>query len=189
MHIRLATPDDAPGIRAIYAPMVRETTVSFETEPPTEAELRDRIEETLPRRPWLVCEGDDGSILGYAYAGAHNYREAYQWTVNVSVYIHEDVRGQGLGRRLYEALFAVLRLQGFVSAFAIITVPNEPSVALHEAFGFERVGVITEAGYKHGRWNDVEWWKLRLGEPSEAPEPPRSLDQLAADELASVLAP
>ncbi|MFC6990922.1 arsinothricin resistance N-acetyltransferase ArsN1 family B [Haladaptatus sp. GCM10025707] len=187
MHIRLATPADAPEVAAIYAPMVRETTVSFETDPPTETEMRVRIEKTLPGHPWLVCEGDGGTILGYAYAGTHNSREAYQWTVNVSVYIHEDARGQGLGRRLYETLFEILRLQGFYTAFAIITVPNDASVALHESLGFESVGVIESAGYKHGGWHDVSYWRRTLTVPLDDPTPPRSLDQLDSAVLDGIL--
>src|SRR5689334_17773469 len=106
--IRLARTDDARAIQAIYAPVVSHTPISFETTPPSIEEMRQRIEQTLKSFPWLVYE-DTGEVLGYAYAGQHHVRAAYQWSVDVSVYIHEQSRRQGVGRKLYTALFKLLR--------------------------------------------------------------------------------
>src|SRR4051812_46259153 len=110
--IRLATEYDDAQILEIYAPFCRDTTVSFETEPPTLDEVRRRLAKTLAAFPWLVCD-DDGLILGYAYASHHRERAAYVWSVDVSVYVREGRRRGGLGRALYTSLFAILRLQGF----------------------------------------------------------------------------
>jgi phosphinothricin acetyltransferase len=160
-NIRLASEGDAEQIAAIYAPFVRDTPVSFETDPPNADEMRKRIHEILERLPWLVCERD-GQIWGYVYASPHRSRAAYQWSVDVAVYIHDRHRRSGVGRALYTALFSILRLQGVFNAYAGITLPNEASVGLHEAVGFVPVGVYREVGYKLGAWHDVGWWQLPL---------------------------
>jgi phosphinothricin acetyltransferase len=170
--VRLATPDDAEACRAIYAPIVADTVISFETEPPDDAEMARRIARTLQTHPWLVAEAD-GVVLGYAYASPHRDRSAYRWSVDVTAYVAEAARGRGVGRALYERLIAVLRLQGFRAAFGGITLPNPASVALHEAVGFKPVGVYPHVGYKHGRWRDTGWWGLVL-DPDEA-EPPEPI--------------
>lgn len=167
--IRLVEEGDAPQIAAIYAPVVRDTIISFETEPPSAEEIAQRVRDTLVRWPWLVCERD-GEVLGYAYAGAHRSRAAYQWSVDVSAYVREDARQRGVGRALYTSLIAALALQGFYNAYAGIALPNDASVALHEAMGFRLVGVYRGVGYKLGAWRDVGWWGLavREGPASEA---------------------
>src|SRR4051812_39017569 len=157
-NLRLARADDAEGILAIYAPIVRETPISFEIEPPTVEEMRGRITGTLAVYPWLVAE-DEGRVAGYAYACAHRERKAYQWSVDVACYVHAEARGRGLGKRLYVALLQILRRQGFHGAFAGIALPNAASVALHEAAGFKRVGEYREVGYKTGAWRDTVWYQ------------------------------
>lgn len=171
--IRLATPGDAAPIHAIYAPIVRDTFISFELEAPDAAAIERRILATLARFPWLVFEDADG-VAGYAYAAEHRERAAYQWSVDVSCYVHPRARRRGIGGRLYRALFAVLARQGFTNAFAGIALPNEASVALHERFGFRRVAVFPAAGFKLGAWHDVGWWWLALVEPP--PATPRDVE-------------
>lgn len=172
--IRLATERDAEQVAAIYAPNVTGSIISFEAEPPSADEMRRRIEATLERYPWLVCERR-GLVLGYAYAGAHGSRAAYQWSVDVSVYVHQDAHRTGVGRALYTSLFAALRLQGFYNAYAGATLPNPGSVGLHEAMGFRQVGVYRGVGYKLGAWHDVVWWHLPLRERVADPDPPADL--------------
>ena len=172
--IRLATARDAGPVAAIYAPNVTETVISFESEPPDEDEMRRRIEATLGRYPWLVCERR-GRVLGYAYAGAHGSRAAYQWSVDVSVYVHGEAHRMGVGRALYTSLFAVLEVQGFYNAYAGATLPNPASVGLHEAMGFRPVGVYRGTGYKMGAWHDVGWWHLALRERVQDADPPAGL--------------
>lgn len=168
--IRLATAGDAEPVQGIYAPIVRDTAISFEVDPPSVAEIQQRIVDTLAHWPWLVCERA-GEVIGYAYAGKYRVRAAYQWSVDVSVYIHERARRCGVGRALYSALFQILVLQGFYSAQAGITLPNAASVRLHETVGFQPIGVYRKIGYKLGAWHDVGWWQLVLQPHGPSPAP------------------
>jgi phosphinothricin acetyltransferase len=179
-RIRLACADDAAAIQRIYAFYVRDTVISFETEPPSVDEMHRRIETNRARFPWLVYMQKD-QIVGFAYASDHRARPAYRWSVDVTVYIHRAHRRQGIGRALYTSLFALLRLQGVVTAYAGITLPNAGSVGLHEALGFQPIGVYSGVGYKHGAWHDVGWWGLVLQPPPDRPLEPRSLTDCLAD--------
>jgi len=179
--VRVAEPGDATAIRDIYAPVVEDTHVSFETTPPSVEAMRTRLRETLEWFPWLVCEHED-EIVGYAYAGPHNDRPAYQWGVDVSVYVAAQWQRNGIARGLYESLFTLLRRQGYYRAYAVIALPNPASVELHESMGFERVGVYDAAGYKHGEWHDVGHWESTLRSPDPAPDPPTPLEQLRENE-------
>jgi len=184
MVIRLANPADAPACLAIYRPSVEESVASFELEPPGETEFARRIAATLETCPWLVSV-ENASISGYAYAGHHRQRHAYQWCAEVSAYVDTNLQGRGVGRGLYSALFECLRFQGFVNAYAGITLPNSASVAFHESMGFEPVGVYHGIGYKFGNWHDVGWWELRLG-AVDNPAPPRPL-KLCRAEVAALI--
>lgn len=179
--IRLATDADAAAIAAIYAPSVQYSPISFELEPPDADEMRRRVRATLAWTPWLVCAaGRD--VLGYAYASRHRERAAYQWSVDVSVYIGEDHRRRGVAGALYTSLLELVRLQGFTAAHAGITLPNPASVSLHESFGFRPIGVYPAVGYKLGAWHDVGWWQLPLAERGAAtPAPPRALPDAVSD--------
>src|SRR6185369_9544579 len=163
---------DAGAVAAIYAPYVRDTAISFETEPPAAEEMARRIRGVVEHAPWLVYERD-GEVIAYAYAGRFHSRAAYQWTVETTVYGHSAHLRRGIGRTLYTALLDVLRLQGFRAAVGVIALPNPASVALHEQLGFRREGLLPAAGFKHGRWHDIGWWRLELQELSEPPQPPR----------------
>ena len=174
MTLRSATPDDADAIAAIYGPIVANTTISFELEPPTVEEMRSRIVATLPRLPWLVSVDDAGRVDGYVYAGRHRERAAYQWSVDTTAYVREDSRGQGVGRRLYEELFRRLVEHGYYQAFAGIALPNAASVGLHEALGFQPLGVYRKVGFKKGAWRDVGWWQKELQPTGREPEAPRA---------------
>jgi phosphinothricin acetyltransferase len=174
-RIRMARAEDAAQIAAIYAPYVTGAATSFELEPPDAVEMSARIESVLALTPWLVCAGDDGVLVGYAYAARHRERAAYRWSVDTTVYVRADRHRRGAGAALYRALFALLRLQGFYVAHAGITLPNAASVGLHEALGFRPVGVYPAVGWKLGAWHDVGWWHLPLQERPATPAPPLAL--------------
>ena len=167
MRLRRATGGDAAAIAAIYAPYVTGSIVSFETEAPDEAAMRERIEAGGALYPWFVAEGG-GSVAGYAYACAFRTRPAYRFTVETSVYLAPGAQGRGVGAALYERLLGTLEAQGFTQAIAAISLPNPASVALHERFGFERAGTYARVGWKLGGWHDVGLWQRPLA-PSETP--------------------
>jgi len=170
--IRAAASSDREAIAALYAPIVQDTIISFETQPPSPDDMAERIARTVPVYPWLVAERA-GEVIGYAYAGQHRARAAYRWSVDVSVYVGSGARRSGVGRMLYDRLFALLRQQNFRSAFAGIALPNDASVGLHEAMGFEPLGIYKDVGFKFGQWRDVGWWRLALSNSPEPPQEPR----------------
>lgn len=168
MHIRPATTADAAAIQAIYAPFVSETPVSFEEDVPSVEEMAHRIQQVQLKLPWLVCE-EEGELLGYAYATPHRARAAYRWSVDVTVYTGPKARRKGVGRSLYTELLRQLTELGYFNAFAGITLPNDASVGLHEAMGFERIATYRNVGFKCGRWHDTGWWQKTLRESTVAP--------------------
>lgn len=185
--LRLATVADATVIAAIYAPVVRDTATSFEVDEVSAIEMAHRVEDTLRCYPWVVAEAGAG-VLGYAYATQHRTRAAYDWSVDVSVYLAEHARRRGIGRALYAALLRLLTAQGFANAFAGIALPNPPSVALHEALGFVPVGVYRAVGWKLGAWHDVGWWQRKLLTAETPPRAPVPLRDLPASEVGGALA-
>jgi L-amino acid N-acyltransferase YncA len=160
---------DAAVCAAIYAPYVRESVVSFEEAVPTAEELAARIARIAATHPWLVSERD-GQVAGFAYGAPHRDRAAYRWAADVSVYVDPGHHRRGIGRELYEALLARLRVQRIQVACAGITLPNAGSVGLHESLGFEPVGIYRGIGWKAGAWRDVGWWQLQLS--PDAADPP-----------------
>jgi phosphinothricin acetyltransferase len=151
---------------------VRDQVTSLETVVPSLDEMRHRIRLTLIQFPWLVYEAQ-GELHGFAYASPYRSRQAYKWSVEVSIYVDAAARRLGRGRALYDRLFEILREQGYCAAIAGIVVPNDASQRMHEALGFQPAGVVPAVGYKHGAWRDVGWWIVRLRPPTaeEPPEP------------------
>jgi phosphinothricin acetyltransferase len=170
--VRSATAADGEACAAIYAPYVTDTAITFELEPPSPAEMAERIEEALRGHAWVVLE-DGGHVVGYAYGGLLKPRPAYRWSCEVSVYVERGRRRTGAGRALYDDLLARLTRRGFRIAVAGMTLPNDASVALHSALGFEPIGVYRRIGYKHDAWHDVAWTQLELGDGSDPPAEPR----------------
>jgi len=169
--IRLAIPIDAVAILAIYASYIRDTSITFETSVPSVADFANRIRSYLEKWPWLVYE-KDGRVIGYAYASQYRERVAYQWSVECSVYVHDDHLRSGVARKLYTALFAILKAQGFTTVYAVINLPNDRSVKFHESMGFEYFATYEKVGYKLGQWKNVGWWQLKLNDYAEEPSAP-----------------
>lgn len=168
--IRDATPADAEACAGIYRPYVSGTAITFETEPPATEVMATRISSALAAYAWLVLE-EAGGVVGYAYGGQWKARAAYRWTCEVSVYLEIGRRRSGAGRALYEALLLRLSERGYLVAVAGMTLPNEASVGLHRALGFEDVGVNRRVGWKNGAWHDVAWAQRSLG-PQTGEQPP-----------------
>ncbi|MBB5838253.1 GNAT family N-acetyltransferase [Kribbella italica] len=171
MRIRDAVPEeDASACTAIYAPYVRETAITFEVDPPSEAQVVERIIAAQKSHAWLVLEDDAGRIVGYAYGGPMKERAAYRWSCEVSIYLELGRRRTGGGRALYEALFERLTERGFRTAIAGMTLPNDASVGLHAALGFAPIGTYRRIGWKNGAWHDVAWTQRTLAVAEDPPE-------------------
>ena len=161
MEIRLAKPSDARSLLDIYAPYVENTAITFEYEVPTIGDFAIRIEKTLEKYPYLVAE-EDGVVLGYAYASTYYARAAYDWAVELSVYVSQEARGKGVGTKLYDALEDLLEQMGYIHFLACISLPNEASLALHRKRGYQQVAHFPKIGYKFNRWNDIVWLQKSL---------------------------
>ena len=161
LQVRLATEDDLAEVRGIVNYFIENTVINFRTEPQSLDEWRDAWRRLHSRFPWLVAVDD--RIVGVAYAAPWNDRAAYQWTAEVTVYVNPSRQRRGVGDALYTELLDRMRRKGFHSVVAVIALPNEPSVRLHERHGFTRVGQLVEAGYKRGAWHDVGFWQCNLG--------------------------
>jgi L-amino acid N-acyltransferase YncA len=186
MTLRIAREQDAERILAIYAPYIQQTSLTFETEVPAIPAFAERINDYLINWPWLVAE-TDGVIAGYAYGTRYRERTAYQWSVESSVYIHNDHQRTGLGRALYTALFELLKKQGFYNVYAVINLPNGKSVLFHERCGFSWFATYEKVGYKLGEWKNVGWWKLGINEYIDDPPAPLKFAEMDKNFIASVL--
>lgn len=183
MHCRLAAPADAPRLAEIYAPYVANTAVTFATVPLTEADFLHKMQGPYP---FLVCE-ENGAVQGYAYAAAFREKEAYRWGVELTIYLSPEAQGKGAGTLLMDKLLALLRLQGYQTAYSCITLPNPGSIALHKKLGFEQIGLFARSGYKLGQWHDVVWLALSLGEYETSPREPIPLSQLDQAQIMAIL--
>lgn len=181
MLIRHADPArDAAACAAVYSPFVTAGVASLEERAPDEREMATRVQTISTRYPWLVAEVE-GMVVGFAYATEHRARSAYRWATETTVYVSPSHHRRRVGRALYGTLLPLLASQGLYVACAGITLPNQASVALHERFGFEPIGVYRGIGFKHGIWWTTGWWQLALreqtpGETPAEPGPPARLD-------------
>lgn len=159
--VRRARSSDAAALLEIYEPHVRHSATNFEFDPPSEVEFAARIEAITTTDPWLVLERND-EIVGFAYATAFRSRPAYATTRETTVYVHRAHNRAGVGRDLMVALLEELRRQGTRLAVAVIALPNDASVALHESLGFTGVGIIHNVARKFDTWHDEGFWELPL---------------------------
>ena len=171
MPLRIAAPGDAPALLAIYTPYVTGSCYTFETEPPTEEEFRERMHGIQRFFPYLVLE-EDGEILGYAYAHFFHERRAYQWLCETTIYVRQDCHRNGCATKLYNALLRILAAQGFCDAVAVLGCPNLPSERFHEHMGFALEMTYPQAGYKQGAWHDVKYYVKHLTARQEQPGDP-----------------
>ena len=165
--IRFADPArDAAGILAVYAPYIRKTAVTFETEVPAPDAFTARVAGICADFPYLVLEVD-GELAGYAYAHRQAERAAYAWNAELSIYLAGNRRGRGVGAPLYRLLESLLAMQGYVNLYGVITASNAGSIRLHEKLGYRQTGLHEKTGWKFGQWHDVAWLhkRVREGEP------------------------
>lgn len=153
--IRPARAEDLEAVAAITNHYVRHTAVHFASEDVTVTELQVGLGG---RYPWVVAE-DDGAVIGFAKAGPWRARDAYRFTAETGIYLAPERHGAGVGGRLYAALLEACDAAGFHTLVAGVSLPNEPSVRLHDRLGFRRVGVFREVGFKLDAWHDVLWFQ------------------------------
>lgn len=163
MEIRKVKFSDVEQMTAIYNFYIENTLVTFEEEAIAAEEMHSRVEKVIQQHlPWLVIENEEGDILGYAYADSWHTRRSYRFTVEPSVYLLPEVKGQGYGTILFDALLLLLRQSEIRNVLGVIALPNEASVAMHEAHGFEKVGEFSDVGFKFEQWVSVGYWQLKL---------------------------
>ncbi|WP_298881077.1 GNAT family N-acetyltransferase [uncultured Phascolarctobacterium sp.] len=189
--LRFAKLADTAELLAIYAPFVASndralSDVSFEYEVPSVAEFTERIKNISAAYPYIVCE-HDGRLLGYVYAHPYIQRAAYQWGAEVTIYLAPEWQGRGLGKVMYAALEALLRLQGVVVTYACITASNEHSVKMHEACGYKIIGIFNNTGFKHGHWLDMVWMEKVIAEHPKQPALIKKIGELPAEVVAAIL--
>ena len=170
MSVRMATEQDIPQILDIYAPYISNTAVSFEYAVPSLEDFTRRFISITAQFPWLVWE-EKGQILGYVYGSAPFERAAFQWCAEASIYLRPEAFGRGIGKTLYAELEALLRLQGYLKVYAIITSENKNSVAFHKAVGYSHVADMPGCGFKLGRWHGIIWMEKLLN-PVDLPRVP-----------------
>lgn len=186
MLIRFAKINDCEKILKIYNQYIS-TPITFEYALPTKEDFTKRIASIGDFYPYLVCEKNK-QILAYAYAHRHMQREAYQWNAELSIYLDKLIIANGLGKKLYNLLIEILKLQGIKTVYGCVTIPNTPSEKLHEKLGFQTVGIYHKAGYKDNKWQDVKWFEKTIAPYDDSPQPIISIKQIPEAKLQNILA-
>jgi phosphinothricin acetyltransferase len=179
--IRLANEGDYSSILNIYEPFVRDTIITFEYKVPSEEEFIERMAKIQKTFPLLVCE-EENVVVGYAYISRFREREAYDWSVESSIYIDPSYQGKCIGKALYVALIELSGLLGYCNIYGVVTMPNIKSEKLHSKLGFEKVGILKNVGFKFGNWVDVQYLSLNIKEYTLCPEKPKNIAELAGTE-------
>lgn len=169
LEYRLVELSDAKEILEVYAPYIKNTTITFEYEVVSIDEFTERIKNISSEFPYIVCIYE-GNIIGYAYAHKYGERAAYQWSSELSIYLKHGYEKMGVGKTLYKMVMDILKLQNIRNVYGCITGDNEKSVNFHKKLGFEFVGRFEKAGYKFDKWIDVVWYQKRIKETNNSPE-------------------
>ncbi|WP_315078362.1 GNAT family N-acetyltransferase [uncultured Clostridium sp.] len=184
--IRFVKETDAAEILEIYEPYIKKTAITFECETPSLDEFRNRIKEISSYYPYIVCVLD-GKIIGYAYAHRQMERAAYQWNAELSVYIYKTCLRCGVGKALYSALIEILQMQNVHNVYGGVTYPNENSERLHKHFGFKKLDIYHNTGYKCGAWHDVAWFEKNIGDYDLDPNPFISIQEIDKNMIIEIL--
>lgn len=186
IKIRMANESDSEEILGIYAPYIKNTVITFEYDIPTIDEFKSRIRKISKDYPYLVCTLND-KIIGYAYSYRHKERAAYKWNVELSVYINNAYLNYGIGKAFYTALIEISKLQNIQNIYGGVTCNNINSEKLHEYFGFKKLGVYHNTGYKFGKWHDVAWFEKSINEYYGDPKPLLSIKEIDQDLVNEIL--
>lgn len=184
--IRIASPSDAPELLAIYAPYITKTAISFEYDVPSVEEFAARIRTTLEKYPYLAAESDD-HIVGYCYVSILHGRQAYDWSVETSIYVDQNCKRMGIGKKLHDALEQALSAMGILNLYACIAFPigedpylTEDSVHFHEYLGYTHTAHFHKCGYKFNRWYDIVWMEKTIGKHLECQPAVKKFSEIKA---------
>lgn len=177
IKLRFAKLEDTKRLLEIYSYYVEETNITFEYDVPAEEEFADRIKLISEKYPYIVAEKDD-KIIGYAYANTFKGRAAYDWTVESSIYLDVNTRGQGIGEKLHDKLVEILQQQGIVTIEACITYPNDRSEQFHKKKGYEKVAHFNKVGYKFDKWHDVVWYEKTIANHNTNQQPIKLIGEI-----------
>lgn len=183
---RMADVSDAEELLSIYKPYVTDTAITFEYEVPSVEEFKNRIKETLEGYPYIVCEYKD-KIVGYAYAHRYGERAAFQWDVELSIYLDMNYKSLGIGKILYNKVIEILKLQNVQNIYACITSANDKSIKFHEKMGFEFIGIFKDTGYKFDKWYDITWFGMRVKDKNEKPAKVKNIKDIDFKEISAIL--
>lgn len=183
---RMADVSDAEELLSIYRPYVTDTAITFEYEVPSVEEFKNRIKETLEGYPYIVCEYKD-KIVGYAYAHRYGERAAFQWDVELSIYLDMNYKSLGIGKILYNKVIEILKLQNVQNIYACITSANDKSIKFHEKMGFEFIGIFKDTGYKFDKWYDITWFGMRVKDKNEKPAKVKNIKDIDFKEISAIL--
>lgn len=168
INIRFVKKEDISEILRIYKPFIKNTAITFDYDAPSLNEFTEKVLNTSEKYAYLVCEVQ-GNIAGYAYASTFNERAAYDWSVDLSIYVDDKYQGSGIGKALYGALIKILKAQGYCNMYALVTSSNTRSKGFHKYFGFDLIGTYHKSGYKFGKWHDVDVFEKIIEENSKNP--------------------
>lgn len=183
--LQFAKEEDVQEMLDIYGPYVTDTAITFEYEIPDIRNFKNRFETITRQFPWLVVK-IDGKLAGYAYAGLHHERAAYQWDAELSIYLAKEYQGMGIGKALYSALIELLKKQGYYNLYALLVYPNEKSELLHTWFGFETIGIYKKSGNKFGKWYDVRSMGKTIRDYCDNPEIPLPVSGISQEEAEKI---
>lgn len=186
IKFRMANVLDTEDILEIYKPYVTDTVITFEYEVPTVEDFKNRIEDISLEYPYIVCIYKD-KIIGYAYAHKYAKRAAYQWDVEISIYLDIDYRNFGIGKILYKKVIKILKLQNIQNIYACVTSANSQSIKFHEKLGFEFIGVFKNTGYKFDKWHDITWFGMSINDKNRKPEKFKSIKNVNFKDILSIL--
>jgi len=178
--LRIASENDIPAILAIYAPYIENSTATFEYDVPCLRSFTQRFRDITAQYPWLVWE-EAGEILGYAYSSAPYSRAAFSWCAEPSIYLKPEAQGRGIGKKLYAALEALLKEQGYQVLYALITDENIPSIRFHERLGYTQSVHFPNCGFKFNRWLGLVWMEKRLTPVTIAKKFPEKFGNIRQD--------
>lgn len=186
IKFRLANISDAEEILKIYSPYITDTVITFEYDIPTIGDFKGRIESISGGYPYIVCTYNN-KIIGYAYAHKYAERDAYQWDVELSIYLDMNYKGLGIGKILYNKVIDILKLQNVQNVYACITSANEKSIRFHEKLGFELIGTFKDTGYKFEKWYDITWLGMRIKSRDEKPDKLKGIKEIDFKDILEIL--